>query len=587
MFRLPSRVTVGSLLRACFAAHPWLWAGAALAYFVGSVVDTAYYYPVKLVTDAMAEGATDDGVHRVLWLVALMALLSFIEITSWRLSDVFSAHGNRRQRAELPAAMLRYVQQHSHRYFSDSFAGAIGSKVGQLASALESLVSWLVFDLWGSIISIVVGLVLLLQTGGWVAVSALVSAVVLCLYMWSIRKAYARFSAAIADARAKASGQTVDSITNIRAVRLEAMATWEQEQVRLAYVGYAEAAYQQFLYFSWRRYLLGAIIHVSTLSMVLITVWLWGEGRATVGDIALVFGVGSSFVSTVRNFLMNTISTVGDYATAKEIVDTLFTPHDIVDAPDARALQVPAGALALDGVQFAYGDKTVLHGISLDIPAGQKVGIVGRSGAGKTTLMQLLLREWELTGGSISIDGQDINQVTQDSLRRAIAVVPQEPMLFHRSLRDNIRYARPAATDAEVEEVARLAAIHDDIVALKDGYDTLVGERGVKLSGGQRQRVAIARALLKDAPIVLLDEATSALDSESEQLIQAALVRLFARKTVLVVAHRLSTLRHLQRIVVLDAGRIAEDGTHEQLLAAGGIYAQLWARQAGGFLGDK
>jgi ATP-binding cassette subfamily B multidrug efflux pump len=279
----------------------------------------------------------------------------------------------------------------------------------------------------------------------------------------------------------------------------------------------------------------------------------------------------------------------------QEGMETIAVPHSLVDDPQARPLVVPEGAIDFDAVRFGYGQlsrggRAVLDALSLHVTPGERVGLVGRSGAGKSTLVSLLLRFHDVEGGAIRIDGQDVRRVTQESLRAAIGVVTQDTSMLHRSIAANIRYGRPQATDSEVEAAARRAHAHEFIASLRDwkdrtGYEAHAGERGVKLSGGQRQRVALARVILKDAPILVLDEATSALDSEIEAAIQEQLESLMAGKTVIAIAHRLSTIARMDRLVVMDAGRIVEQGTHEQLLRAGGHYAQLWKRQSGGFLG--
>lgn len=268
----------------------------------------------------------------------------------------------------------------------------------------------------------------------------------------------------------------------------------------------------------------------------------------------------------------------------QEGLDDILVPYEIVDRDDATPLLLSMGAIAWHSVAFTYDAAPVFRDLSLSIKAGERVGLVGPSGAGKSTFVSLLLRQHELSEGSITIDGQDIAHVTQDSLREAIAVVPQEPALFHRSIRENIRYGNPEADDAAVERAAAQAKVDEFVRHLPQGYDTLVGERGVKLSGGQKQRIAIARAMLKNAPILVLDEATSALDSESEVAIQEALRELMLGKTVIAIAHRLSTLREMDRILVLQAGHIVEEGSHEMLRQAGGTYQRLWEHQAGGFL---
>jgi ABC-type multidrug transport system fused ATPase/permease subunit len=310
--------------------------------------------------------------------------------------------------------------------------------------------------------------------------------------------------------------------------------------------------------------------------------WLADEitTGAFVSVISLMFSISHTVVFLSRIFH----DTAKAYGEMEEALDEILVPHEITDIEGAQELVVTKSEIVWDDVSFQYGENAVFKNFNLTIKAGERIGLVGSSGAGKTTFVSLLLREHDLEAGTVRIDAQETAKVTQDSLRRAIAVVPQEPMLFHRSIKENIAYGKPQATDEEIIAVAKKAQAHDFINALSQGYDTLVGERGIKLSGGQKQRIAIARAMLKDAPILVLDEATSALDSESEVAIQKALHELMARKTVVAIAHRLSTLREMDRIIVLENGAIVEDGTHETLSKAGGIYQRLWEHQAGGFL---
>jgi ABC-type multidrug transport system fused ATPase/permease subunit len=273
------------------------------------------------------------------------------------------------------------------------------------------------------------------------------------------------------------------------------------------------------------------------------------------------------------------------YGSAYDSINTLIVPQGLTDKPEAVPLTTRHGAVEFRNLTFGYNtEKKIFDDLSLVIPAGQKVGLVGHSGGGKSTLVSLMLRLYDIQSGSIFIDGHNVAELTQESLRRHIALIPQDTILFHRTMRDNIRYARPEASDEEVIEAARKAHAHEFIAHLPKGYDTLVGERGIKLSGGQRQRVAIARAILKNAPILLLDEATSALDSESEAAIQASMAEVMPGKTVIAIAHRLSTIANMDRLLVLEHGRVVEDGSHAQLLSQGGVYAQLWRRQSGGFL---
>jgi ATP-binding cassette subfamily B protein len=320
------------------------------------------------------------------------------------------------------------------------------------------------------------------------------------------------------------------------------------------------------------------------------SLWFWSTGSISAGDIA-VAGAISLRLSQMTGWVSYTLMTI--YANLGEIEDgisTLSPPHDLTDAPDAKRLRVPSGKIDFDRIHFAYGrDVGGVDNISLSIAAGEKVGVVGASGAGKSTLVSLLLRLYDTEKGTVRIDGQDLRKVTQESLRHQIGMVTQETALFNRSARDNILYGRATASEAELVDAAKQAEAHDFILQLQDhkgrrGYEAHLGEQGVKLSGGQRQRIALARAILKDAPILVLDEATSALDSEVESAIQSALERVMRGKTVLAIAHRLSTLSKMDRIIIIDQGHIVETGTHQSLLELGGLYHRYWKRQSGGFI---
>jgi ATP-binding cassette, subfamily B, multidrug efflux pump len=395
-----------------------------------------------------------------------------------------------------------------------------------------------------------------------------------------------------ADARSLMTGRITDAYTNIATVKLFSHTQRES--------GYARAAMQDFMrtvYQQWRM-VTGFEIVNHTLSMLLIAstagaaLWLWTRGEVGVGAVAAATAMALR-LNGISHWVMWEFASLFEHiGTVRDGMTTLSRPHTVLDAANAPQLVVPSGAVTFEDVSFAYGGKTnVIDKLSLRIMPGEKIGLVGRSGAGKSTIVNLLLRFYDVEQGRVLIDGQDISKVQQNSLRAHVGMVTQDTSLMHRSVRDNIVYGRPDASDADMAAAAARAEATDFIQTLVDpsgrkGFDAHVGERGVKLSGGQRQRIAIARVMLKDAPILLLDEATSALDSEVEAAIQQSLYRLMEGKTVVAIAHRLSTIAAMDRLVVLDKGRIVEEGDHKTLLANGGLYARLWEHQSGGFLAE-
>ena len=478
-------------------------------------------------------------------------------------------------------------------FFDNDFAGRIAQKQTQTATALTEVTSETINTIAFALASIIGSVVLLLAISGWMSVALLVW---LAVYIWLIRAFLPRVRAragARAGARAMVSGQIVDAITNIKTVKLFATAAHEDRAALGAMEVFRERAIDFGVVSAWFRLALMTLAGVLPVLLIGGALWLWTLGAATPGDIAAA-GAIAIRIAQMTGWVSFTLMMI--YANLGEVEDgmrTLTPPHGLTDAPDAKPLPPIRGEIRFDHVDFAYGRRAGgVDGIDLTIAAGEKIGIVGASGAGKSTLVALLLRLYDPEKGRVLIDGHDLRGLTQESLRRQIGMVTQETAMFNRSALDNIRYGRPEARQAEVEAAARAAEAHDFILGLRDhagrtGYAAHLGERGVRLSGGQRQRIALARAFLKDAPILVLDEATSALDSEVEAQVQAALHRLMGGKTVLAIAHRLSTIAEMDRIVVLDAGRIKEQGSHADLLAQGGLYAQYWERQSGGFIGTE
>jgi ATP-binding cassette subfamily B multidrug efflux pump len=403
----------------------------------------------------------------------------------------------------------------------------------------------------------------------------------------------ARIGKSYADAKALVTGRISDAYANITTVKLFSHTQRESHYLRQALAESAEVGYVQNRLITAFEVVNHSLVVLLIAGAITQSLWLWHEGAVGPGAIAAVTAM-SLRISGLSHWVMWSLAGLFEnVGTVQDGIATLTRPRQVTDAADAQPLQVPRGEVKFEDVAFSYGGKTpLLQHFDLSVQPGEKIGLIGRSGAGKSTLVNLLLRFHDVESGRILIDGQDIARVTQDSLRANIGMVTQDTALLHRSVRDNIVYGRPGADDEEMQAAARRAQAHDFIVNLTDpkgrrGYDAQVGERGIKLSGGQRQRVAIARVMLKDAPILLLDEATSALDSEVEAAIQESLQGLMQGKTVIAIAHRLSTIAAMDRLIVLDHGRIVEEGDHRSLLARGGIYARLWAHQSGGYLGDE
>ena len=472
-------------------------------------------------------------------------------------------------------------------FHSNKFGGSLVSQTNKLVGAVESFWDTIIWSVLPLVVSLV-GSIIVLSTLLWqYALFLLIFSIVFSIVVYYGSKPMAKLTKKEAKSSNKLNGQLADVISNVLAVKSSGAEATEQKFFTKTVNSWRNSSLDVMRGFLKVSTIYSSINMVIKIGAIAFAVYTAQNDLVSVASVYLII----TYTGSVAHELWNMNGIMRNYnriiGNANDMVEILQTPTTLIDKSSSK-LEVASGKISMDKITFTHDEgqgDTLFHDFSLDIKPGEKIGLVGASGSGKTTLTKLLLRFADIDSGKITIDGQDISEVTQASLRAKIAYVPQEPLLFHRSVRENIAYGRPDATDAEIEEAAKKAGAYDFIVGLKDGFDTMVGERGIKLSGGQRQRVAIARAILKDAPILVLDEATSALDSESEALIQKSLETLMENRTSIVIAHRLSTIAKLDRIIVLKNGKIVEDGSHDKLInKKRGVYAKLWARQSGGFI---
>lgn len=575
-----------------FLKRQWKWLVFIQIFcFAWSIDHTMWPYIIMVFIDTITSyvGDRSDAWHVLATPIFMgLGLWIFVEV-SFRLSGILFARVIPRLEADIRMAMFDYVQHHSHQYFSNKMAGAIANKISDMPQSLTRILQQIMQMFLPVLLALIISTILFarinpifaLLLAGWVVIHL------------GICFAYSRkcdeYSNIHAEARSTLSGKIVDSLTNTVNIRLFSRHHFEQSYLDSFQKDEKYKHRQSLWYMEKMKIALGIACFLGAgLALNWFMIYSWQQGSITAGEVVFIFNTTWNITMMAWLAGLELPQLFKEIGVCRQALTIIQDSHDLVDTAEAKPLTVSKGEIKFDNVTFHYNKtNNLFQNKNIVIDAGQKVGLVGFSGSGKTTFVNLILRYFDLEGGRILIDDQDISKLTQKSLREQVAVIPQDPSLFHRSLIENIRYGRLDATDEEVLEASKKAHCHEFIEKMPEKYQSLVGERGIKLSGGQRQRIAIARAILKNAPILILDEATSALDSVTEKKIQDGLEQLMKDHTTIVVAHRLSTLSGMDRILVFKEGQIIEDGTHEELIKEGGHYAKLWEMQAGGFLPDE
>jgi len=553
---------------------------------ISSVTSATVPLFLKKIVDLFAlpfDASVLTSLYKVFWVIVILRFVQFISRRSVMFADSYFCS---RVMSDLSNFAFGYLHKHSFSFFNNNFVGSLVKKVNRFVRSFEAVNDRVIFNVSEMVIEIGIVIGVLFYRSWRLGLALLIWILVYIVMSTLYNRVRIRYDVLRSEADSAVGGVLADTITNNSNVKLfngyekekkyfaQTQGKFAKLQLKAWYMDCVFDGFQAFFAF-----LLEGILMYIGIS-------LWSVGKFSAGDLMLIQAYVITVVQNIWGFGRVIRNIYSDLSEAGEMSAILCAPHDIKDVPSAKKLKVDSGKIEFKEVIFNYHEtRSILKDFNLEIESGQKVALVGPSGAGKSTLVKLLLRMHDVSGGKILIDNQNIAKVTQESLWESISFVPQDPILFHRTLRENIRYGRFDATDIEVEAAAKLAHCHEFIENLPDKYDTYVGERGIKLSGGERQRVAIARAILKNAPILFLDEATSSLDSESEHFIQDALNNLMKGKTVIIIAHRLSTVMSVDRILVVDKGVVAEDGTHDQLLKKkNGLYKKLWNLQAGGFI---
>jgi ATP-binding cassette subfamily B protein len=558
--------------------HPWGHATVFLSVLIAVVCAVSVQYGLKNLIDIVAAGPAGSG--RVWSAFAFLCALVAADNLLWRVAGWSAAYTFVAVTGDIRRDLFGHLSGHAPSYFAERLPGALASRITATSNAVFTTENTGAWNVLPPCVAVVCSICFIGSVNPTMAGVLVAAAVALGALIFRLARRGTPLHRSFASKAAAVDGELVDVITNMAVVR--AFGAMSREQRRIAAtIGVEMGARRASLIYLERLRLIHAVITTALISGVVgWGILLWQHGGASVGDLVLITALSFGILHCTRDLAVALVDLTQHIARLEEAIGSLLTDHDLPDRLAARPLRQGAGLVRFEKVRFAYpGRAPVLHELDLIIEPGQRVGLVGYSGAGKSTVLALLQRYYDVSGGRIRIDDQDIRDVTQESLRNAMAIVPQDISLFHRTVLENIRYARPDAPESEVLMAAEMANCRDFIEALPEGFATMVGDRGVKLSGGQRQRLAIARALLKDAPILLLDEATSALDSESERAIQDALDRLMQGRTVIAIAHRLATLKNFDRIIVMDRGRVVDDGPPGLLAARPGPYRELLRKQ--------
>ncbi len=558
-------------------------AAILLSVLVGVACSVSASFASKLLVNALQAGADHHGHLGAVWTaVAILLALIAVDNLSWRVGGWISTRTFVDVTGDIRRDLFQHLTGHSPTYFADRMPGTLAGRITATANAIFTIENLCTWNVLPPMLAVVFSIGYMAGVRWWIALGLVVLSVALSLLLFRLaasgRVLHHRYAA---DA-AKVDGELLDVINNMPLVRAFGATLRERRRFSSRLSGEMRARTHSLRYLEKLRLLHAVMTALLTAGLLIVSVILWTHRQVSTGDIVMITSLGFTILHGTRDLAVALVETIQHVARLAEALSTLLLPHDMSDEPDARALTAPGqGAIEFRGVRYAYpGGDLVLDGFDLSVEPGQRIGLIGRSGSGKTTVLALLQRLRYVQGGEIRLDGIELRQLTEEALRSLISVVPQDVSLFARSLLENIRYGKPEASDEEVVAAAEAACCRDFIEAMPEGFETEVGDRGIKLSGGQRQRIAIARAFLRNAPILLLDEATSALDSESEHRVQEALDRLMVGRTVVAVAHRLSTLRHFDRIVVMQSGRILQDGPPRELEREEGPYRELLSFQA-------